>query len=237
MADSCRLLGGTFAIIVQLVLGLICFLTLVVKRHYEIPKRDVQIWLLDGLKQGLGSSVGHFSNIYLASLLARGIAGGDECEWYCLNYLTDATFGVSFNVICLIMVSTISSKLLPRDSLWCKFGEYGSPPSLLVWLFQLFLWLSIVICGKIIAFSSFFFFSTWLDKAMSVLFDIFEGYPKIELIVVMILIPFVLNIFMFWVQDTFLKGDSSKIPHQINVDKVYCHFYLLCYMLYYGSGW
>jgi hypothetical protein len=223
--SKCSLLGGTFAIIVQFVLGFVCFSTLVIKRHYEIPKRDLVIWTLDGLKQGIGSSVGHFANIILASILASRIVDGDECEWYCLNYLTDASFGVSFNVASLLLVEYVASKLLPRESLWLRFGEYGSPPSFVVWLVQLLSWLFIVLAGKVIVFSLFFFMSHWLDEAISFVFDIFHGYPKVELVVVMIIIPFVLNIFMFWVQDTFLRGDTSRIPHEVNIDKVVNLYY------------
>jgi hypothetical protein len=35
---------------------------------------------------------------------------------------------------------------------------------------------------------------------------IFHGHPFIELIWVMIIIPFTLNIVQYWVQDNFLKG-------------------------------
>ena len=37
---------------------------------------------------------------------------------------------------------------------------------------------------------------------------VFQGHPKLELIVVMVFIPFTLNALMFWIQDAFLKGDK-----------------------------
>ena len=36
--------------------------------------------------------------------------------------------------------------------------------------------------------------------------SIFDGHPNIELIFVMMIVPFVLNSFQYWVQDNFLKG-------------------------------
>mmetsp|Transcript_8980 Transcript_8980/g.13496 ORF Transcript_8980/g.13496 Transcript_8980/m.13496 type:complete len:277 (-) Transcript_8980:124-954(-) len=219
MTSSCLLLGGTFAFFIQFLLALICFLTLVVKRHFEYPKRDILVWTMDGMKQGVGSATGHFANIILSGVLAKGLVDGDECQWYCLNYLTDATFGVTFNVSALMFIEAVSSKLFLSDMRWFNFGEYGDPPSVSVWAVQLLVWLFIVLSGKVVIFSIFFFLSHYVDEFIRSLFSIFDGHPKVELVFVMIIIPFILNIFQFWVQDSFLKQKSEDMAHESNLDK------------------
>lgn len=37
-----------------------------------------------------------------------------------------------------------------------------------------------------------------------------NGYPKVELVFVMVIAPVFLNSLMFWVTDSFLKSDKSK---------------------------
>lgn len=36
----------------------------------------------------------------------------------------------------------------------------------------------------------------------------FNGHPKLELVVVMVIMPTILNSLMFYIQDSFLKGDK-----------------------------
>jgi len=38
--------------------------------------------------------------------------------------------------------------------------------------------------------------------------SVFDGYPRLELIVVMVIIPVTFNSMLYWVTDFFLKGDK-----------------------------
>jgi hypothetical protein len=84
-------------------------------------------------------------------------------------------------------------------------GEYGNPPSFTIFSIQLVLWLFIVIVSKTLIIGLLILFETPLNDFVSVIFDHFEGYRHFELLFVMILVPFILNILQFWVQDAFLK--------------------------------
>jgi hypothetical protein len=44
-----------------------------------------------------------------------------------------------------------------------------------------------------------------IDFSISIL-STFKGHPNIELICVMMIFPFILNTFQYWLQDNFLKG-------------------------------
>ena len=39
----------------------------------------------------------------------------------------------------------------------------------------------------------------------------FKGYPKVELVFVMVIAPVFLNSIMFWVTDSFLKSRTNKL--------------------------
>jgi hypothetical protein len=219
--EKCRLLAGTFAFFVQAFLALVCVGTLVVKRQQEVPRRDWLVWFFDAMKQGMGASFGHFSNIYLSMVIASQLSGGDECQWYCLTYVFDATLGTAFNIIalraldsCLRRYATTPPCLGVHTLL--KFGEYGSPPQMSVFLSQLSVWLSIVILNKllIVCLLALTPIIQPLDKLISLLFQPLHNTPKLELVLVMILIPSLLNSVQFWVTDSFLKRSTGNTIHR-----------------------
>ena len=65
-------------------------------------------------------------------------------------------------------------------------------------------------CKKIIL----FFVQMWIAPLLEYISKILIGwlniYPKIKLILIMMIIPFLLNTFQYWVQDNFLKHKKSK---------------------------
>ena len=199
-ADSkCSLLGGSFSLQVQAFLAITCVATLAVKRMNEYPQRDWSIWSLDVSKQGFGSAIGHSSNLFIATLLSAS-KSADECEFYCVCYLTDVTIGTVLNVSLLSLTERVLLANTPLQSMF-KFGDYGDPPSIATWLIQLIIWLAIIIITKLLLVVFLIFSFDYLNAAISFAFSFLVIYPKIELIVVMIMIPFVFNILAFWITD------------------------------------
>lgn len=208
--QSCQLLGGVFSILVQLSLAAICVLTLVYKRQTEVPRRDWLVWFLDATKQGVGSSFGHFSNMFVSVVIADSIVGADECQWYCLTYVIDCTFGTVLNLTFL----SLFEKLVQHYQFateYLNFGEYGDPPSMKIYALQLSIWLLFVVLGKCIILFILIQVINPLDKAISVLFSVFQNHPEAELVMVMIVIPTILNSIQFWVTDTFLKKQEEPL--------------------------
>lgn len=216
---ECRLLGGAFASFIQVCLASLCITTLAFKRYGEIPQRPWIVWALDVGKQSVGSSFGHFSNIFLSEIIAKAVTGGDECQWYCLSFLLDSTLGTFVNLSLLHFVESI---IRTRSELrYLQFGDYGDPPSLSRWASQLVIWLAIVIMGKVICVSLLLEFSITLDIAISYLFQNLRSRPQVELIVVMIIVPGIFNVISFWITDTFLKqhGHSHEQIPQTDLDE------------------
>ncbi len=207
--DQCILLGGVFSAFIQACLAVICVGTLIIKRQNEVPKRDWFVWFLDVMKQGVGSSFGHFSNIFLSVIIAQSLTGGDECQWYCLTYVIDSTFGTFLNLMFLSCFEKVINHYQYATE-YLNFGEYGDPPNLNIFALQLCIWLTIVILGKTIILFVLLQAIVPIDDAMSVVFRVFKGHPDVELVLVMIVIPGILNTLQFWVTDTFLKKQVTE---------------------------
>lgn len=156
-----------------------------------IPAQYIIVFL------GFGSSMGHISNLLIATALSNGTS--DECQWYCICYLTDVTLGtfLSISILSLIESALVSSN---SPSIF-KFGEYGNPPSMCIWVVQLIVWLSIIITTKCLIVSFLYLSANMLILGSTFIFIHLETYPRIELVIVMICIPFVFNILAFWVTD------------------------------------
>ena len=202
----CTLLGGWFAVFIQLGLAVLCIMTLVYKRYGEHPKRDWVVWSLDVMKQGFGATYGHFANILMSATIAKGLPSGDECQWYCLNFVIDSTFGTFFNISILMVVELIMSKYSKGKSKEClRFGAYGSPPSLNSWFGQLIVWIIIISLGKLIILPVLIYLSSPLNDIISIVFSSMSNYPDVELVIVMVIVPLILNTLQFWLQDSYLK--------------------------------
>lgn len=226
--ETCRLLSGTFALLIQVLLASVCLLTLTIKRHNERPQRDLLTWSFDVAKQGCGSSLGHFSNIFLSIYVAGTVGSGgsaarNECAWYLASYLTDCSLGLAMNIGLLQLAEATLRITHPS----IRLGDYGRPPRLSLFYPQLCLWLFIIIISKVVILTLLIMASEPLDAFLDDLFDrVFRpAGPQIELFLVMILIPGFLNIFQFWITDGCIKagggggGEDGSRLYQNLVDK------------------
>lgn len=126
---NCRLLGP-FAIFVQLIMGVLVFGTLVLKRQREKPKRPWKIWMLDISKQMLGQLFVHILNVLLSWLGSRASEGeNNPCSLYFLNIAIDTTIGVLFIYYCMKFLTHYFTDVLG----WPGFvsGQYSSTPSVI----------------------------------------------------------------------------------------------------------
>lgn len=204
--SECQLIQGGFALFIQFILGSLCIGTLVIKRLTEIPRRPWDIWSFDALKQGIGATFGHFANIILSVLLVTDVPV-DECQWYCLSYLVDATLGITMNLLLLTAFEWML-RHQPNCS-HLKFGDYGDPPSIRLFIAQLSIWLTIVLFTKVVTYSIQLHYSIQLEALMAYLLSGVSEDPKLELVMVMIVIPMTVNSLQFWLTDMFLKNDDA----------------------------
>ncbi|EDO38436.1 predicted protein, partial [Nematostella vectensis] len=154
----------------------------------------------DTSKQGVGAVVIHFANVFLA-----GMFSGDPCTWYFINFLLDSTAGLVIIYI-LISLTQVVVKLYSIDNL--RFGEYGTPPQCSAWIGQCVLYTLVVIFEKI-TIALIVQLQFW-ESVREFILKPLKGHPKMEVAIVMLIVPFIFNAFMFWVVDNFLMRKKRK---------------------------
>ena len=89
-------------------------------------------------------------------------------------------------------------------------GEYaehpGGPPSCRVFGAQLLSWLGLVACSKLLLAVPMWLLRARVGELGDVLFAPLQADPKVELVVVMVVGPCLLNALQFWVTDNIIRG-------------------------------
>ncbi|XP_069618448.1 store-operated calcium entry regulator STIMATE-like [Ranitomeya imitator] len=167
-------------------------------REPKEERRPWRIWSFDTSKQAIGALFIHFTNIFLSNLTEE-----DPCclYLYCTdNFLLDATLGMILTGLwlCVKFVSMIVQR---RRCTLLVFSEYGDPPQAGAWLGQCSLYLLIMIVEKTII-SLDLLIPGW-TKLQEILLDYIPD-PKLKLVLVMLVVPFIVNAIMFWVVDSLI---------------------------------
>ena len=212
-APACTLLGGPFALLVQLGLAVSAISTLVYKRSTEKPKRPWLIFFFDASKQAFAGMLQHVVNLGFGVLFATS-GTASECAWY----LTNFSISVACGVVLLWGMMAGYKWLVDKFQLtMLRSGEYGTPPNWKPWLAQMLIWGFLSSFEKLITAIVVILplhrhldaFASWLES------PIIE-YPALELILVMVFAPVLLNMCFFWVVDNMIMrrrvGGHQRTP-------------------------
>ncbi|KAK2519295.1 store-operated calcium entry regulator STIMATE isoform X2 [Columba livia] len=186
---------GRFGVLLQALLALCAFSTLMLKRFKE-PKeerRPWRIWFYDTSKQAIGALFIHFANVFLSDLTEE-----DPCSLYLINFILDATLGM---LLIWLGVKVVSWIVQQKKSTYLVFGEYGDPPQAAAWIGQCILYLLIMVFEKTVI-SLVLLIPGW-TKLQQILLGYIPN-PQLELILVMFVVPFIVNAIMFWVVDSLI---------------------------------
>lgn len=89
-------------------------------------------------------------------------------------------------------------------------GDPDSKIDFRIWLLQVFVWTSCIFIGKIVVFfqeitmyKQILYFGNNAMDFMGI-----SNNPELQLVTVMIIVPVTFNSILFWVQDSYLKGDK-----------------------------
>ena len=203
----------TFGITVQIILGIISFLSLFVKRHYEIPKRSFRIFCLDITKQLVGALWQHILNVALAVYLQLKVNKGNGCDWYFINFISEICFSVLLTISIQSMVSHYAERydiLILQSGVYLSihdaqyiyrysYEELDKHINYKVWFIQLIIWVMIVTISKLTVFGLEYYFADEIITIGINILLVFYGHPILELLVVMMIIPFVLNCMQYWI--------------------------------------
>ena len=199
ISKSCQLLGGSFANLLQLFIGLTAGVSLIYKRYVvETNRRPIEIWFLDISKQGISSLIIHFWNIGQSILFSKLNFNHeinyhtDECANYFIYFVLDTFLGVYLVWIILEII-----KYIAKHRNWKSLsyqGFYGSPLKMSWYVNQLIIFLCATIISKFILGLFIYKFENTANYITSILFAPFQSRPTSELIFVMVVCPCFLNI-------------------------------------------
>lgn len=198
----------------------VCVGSLLFKWRWEKPRRSLKVFALDSSKQFVGAGAIHIMNMACAMVFsAHATTTADECAWYWINIMLDTTFGV---LVCWWLLK-MTERLLGYDS-----GNYGKKaqtgidwkdtPDYNKWMQQILVWCVIVSIMKLIVVVLMWIFASMWDR-ISILSTHWIYNRQLRLIFVMVVTPTLMNIFQFWVTDSFLKYNKNKVKHNKNKDK------------------
>jgi hypothetical protein len=151
----------------------------------------------------------------MTAVLISRVEDDNPCVWYFITLFSDTTFGV---ILSYLMLKSWESYAKTRS--WSKFisGNYQSDVveevDLGAWAVQLMIWGLIVLIVNFtqvkVLIMALLMKASWIfsDWGHWVLMGL-EPYPRLELVVVMVIIPLIMNCVQFWIQDNFLKAKGS----------------------------
>ncbi|TFJ80323.1 hypothetical protein NSK_008328 [Nannochloropsis salina CCMP1776] len=128
--------------------------------------------------------------------------------------------------------SSTSSSLPPSSSspssppasccaVLARTGYYGDAlrPSLSIWLVQLLSWLVIIFATKFLVFALIYLAWAPLNTLALALFMPFKRHRRVELVLVMIVGPLILNAVQFYIQDNFLMDEQRGVGERLPLIK------------------
>lgn len=225
MTAECRLLGGPLAYAIQFALGVAAIGSLVLKRHFERPQRHWKIWALDVGKQLVGGLMVHLMNILVSTILG---SNGDECAWYFVNFFVDCTLGVAVVFFVHRGICRLAERQWGKGTPLSHIGFYGDPPTISEWAHQMCAYAAALVVNKAFVCALLIVFRSPVARFGDFLFGPLQNSPNIELIVVMVLCPWLLTSFQFLVFDAILKAPSHNggllVGEDVGANPVYANW-------------
>ena len=208
---ECKLLSNATGYLVQGVLVVIGFLTLLIKRWRESPQREFNVWLLDVIKQAFSSGCAHLIGMANAWVTNHATDTGDECSWYFIAFFLDTTIGVFLAYGGIKAVERVAT-----NQGWpalMETGKYGSPTDYSIWAKQMVWWCFITVLARALVLGIMLIAQDPLGSVSEVVAEFPSSKdPDVRLWFVMILCPLGMNIVQLWVQDTFLRWKDGWAP-------------------------
>jgi hypothetical protein len=193
------------------------FASLLIKRRFERPRRNFNVWILDVCKQAFSGGCAHMLGI-VNSGIVDGITNatpdsrtGNHCSWYFIAFTLDTTFGVMFAYCGIQVVEKLAHKWDVNNLK--ETGRYGDPPDKKVWAVQMLVWCIITIVARMFVLVLMLIAKDPLSWVSQQIAWPFRDDPKLFLVLVMIGCPLCMNALQLWIQDAFLRWKEwSAIP-------------------------
>ncbi|CAN7981676.1 unnamed protein product, partial [Ixodes pacificus] len=124
---------------------------------------------------------------------------------YIVSFLLDSSVGLAFIFAGIRLTQHVSRR---RGWNLLVFGEYGKPPDKRAWLAQGALYVLLMLCEK--ALSTLVVQLPFWDQVRLFIMSPIHN-PKVEVALVVLVIPFFVNVLIFWVTDNFLMQHHPRL--------------------------
>ena len=169
--------------------------------------RGFNEWSLDATKQGSAALGAHIVNLVVAILLSRVAKSKDECAAYLVNFLFNIM--ASFPLVWIALrASKQCARRLDLESLMDR-GFYGDPFRLSFFVAQCAEWTLILCTAKVVASLPLFLFSEATVDLGNWILDPLHASPEMELFIVMVIVPCLLNVIQVLVFDNFIRRKAA----------------------------
>lgn len=216
--SRCTLFSSAFDYGIQGVLGVLALASLYVKyRCFDPPHRKFNTWGFDTTKQALGGVLSHFMNVGMAKVLHHsihrwGTRTADECDFYFINCLAELVFGLLILRLLLAAYHIVVFSVFRAGDAVRQTGDYGDPPEVRTLAIQSIVWVILVVVMKIFLFVVELALVAKLDVTSHWLLTPLDPFPKVKLVIVMVITPLLLNAVAFWVIDIWIQKRTPP-PH------------------------
>jgi hypothetical protein len=157
---------------------------------------------MDTSKQAFGTIILHLLNLYLSN----NAKSREQCVWYFLNFSFDTILGMA---LCYLLLHGFERCLQKSETFAFKTGNYGENVDFGIWAYQVWIWIGIILVINVIKWVAMNVFRKPLQFIGEVVLEPISKNPQLELVMVMIIVPLILNSLVFWITDSFLKSDKD----------------------------
>jgi hypothetical protein len=209
---ACKLLGGAYAIFLQIFIGVAALCSLLFKREYmdKEPKRPYLIWLMDVSKQGIAESTLHVYNVAFGIIIDNMFTeeSNDQCAIYLMNETMDTVLGTAFVYLFSRLFEYIGRVYDIKELE--NTGYYGSPPQLRHYILQLGCFMASNFIGKLLVTIICLSDPRSIESVGSFIFRETGTSDDLELTMVMVVLPLLMTVAQVWIVDTFLGFDTEQ---------------------------
>ena len=163
------------------------------------------------MKQAVSSGLAHCLNLLVAVIFDR-LEDYNACVWYFLNIMIDTTFGCLIAILLLKLLEYAVNRFHWTSLRTGSYKTSTKAISMKPWILQLTAWVCIFTIMKAIVVGIMWLLHSPLNSLGEAIFAPIEPYPKVELVVVMVVVPLIMNSFQYWVTDSFLKKKNENEP-------------------------
>lgn len=145
----------------------------------------------------------HFINILFSEIFSGTV---DPCTLYLISFILDTSIGLLLIYVLIKLVLFVASKL---DIQSLNFGYYGEPTAKIrYWLHQTVAYIVILLIQKTVIIVILQSYPRAWDQVRDLILYLMPN-KNVEVAMVILIIPFLVNIWVFWLTDNFLTMSNN----------------------------